>query len=95
MITFDDSDTYSSALSINSTGALAAVIDYLQHQDLGDAGATVAFTANIGGGAHTFVFTQGDDAGTPDQDVLVDLVGVTASSLSNTNAATSSLLHVH
>jgi Ca2+-binding RTX toxin-like protein len=84
MITFDDADTFAGALVIDSTEEVAAVVQYLQNQDFGDAGATVVFTANIGGTDHTYLFTQGADNGTNNSDVLVDLFGISASGITET-----------
>jgi Ca2+-binding RTX toxin-like protein len=81
MVTFDDADTYAGALSLTSMSDVAAVLQYLQANDLGNAGASVAFDASTGGLQHTFLFTQGDNAGTDRLDVLVDLVGVNANGL--------------
>lgn len=87
IVTFDDANTFDSAVALTSTNDVAAVVQYLQLQDLGTAGATVAFTATIGAVAHTFLFTQGDDGGTNASGVLVDLVGVTATAVSASAAA--------
>jgi len=87
MVTFDDADTFVGALVLGSTTDIAAVVQYLQNNDIGDAGSTVAFTASIGGTAHTYLFTQGDAAGTNNLDVLVDMVGITATGVSLAAAA--------
>jgi Ca2+-binding RTX toxin-like protein len=80
IITFDDTDVFSTPLSLSSLSEVAAVADYLHQNDLGDAGTTVAFTATIGGVAHTFVYEQvGDDPSA--NAVFVDLSNVTAPSL--------------
>ena len=91
----DLSDTFGTALSLTSTttSTVAAVVQYLENQDFGNAGSTVAFTASINGAAHTYVFTQGDDAGTNNLDVLVDLGGVTAIGVT-TGVATTGQVHV-
>jgi len=91
IITFDDAPNsgtssqqnvgYSAAYAITTTAQVAAVLQYLQGVDLGNAGSTVAFEATIGGTNHTYVFIQGTDSGTNAQDVLIDLVGVNASSI--------------
>jgi VCBS repeat-containing protein len=85
IITFDDGNSFNAVngtLSITSTASLAAAVQYLQLNDLGNAGATVAFTGNIGGSAHTWVYTQGSDSGVDNSlDILIDLVGVTATGL--------------
>ena len=85
MVTFDDTDTYSSALTLGSMSDVAAVVQYLQANDLGNAGASVAFDATTGGIVHTFLFTQGDNAGTNNLDVLVDLVGVNANGVTTSS----------
>jgi Ca2+-binding RTX toxin-like protein len=80
VITFDDDDSYSSALTLNSAADVAAVVEYLQQNDLGDAGTTVSFVAIIGGVQHTLVYEQvADDPGS--DDILVALTGVTVSDL--------------
>jgi Ca2+-binding RTX toxin-like protein len=88
MVTFDDADTYAggSVLSLTSMNDVAAVVQYLQANDLGNAGASVAFDASTGGIVHTFLFTQGDSTGTNSLDVLVDLVGVNANGLTTSTA---------
>ena len=87
MITFDDADTYAAPLSLGSLSDVAAVVQYLQGNNLGKAGASVAFDADTGGVHHTFLFTQGDAKGTNNAlDVLVDLVGVDAGRLAAATA---------
>ena len=93
MITFDDANTFAAALAIGSTHDVAAVVQYLQSQDFGDAGATVAFTAKISGTAHTYLFTQGADNGANASDVLVDLVGISTNGVTN-NTATNHYLFI-
>ncbi|MFO1157330.1 MAG: hypothetical protein U1E60_00685 [Reyranellaceae bacterium] len=81
LITFDDAGAFAGAVTIDTAGDLAAVAEYLQGTDLGDAGTSVAFQAILGGVGRTFVWIQGNDAaGT--SNVLVDLVNVSGSSLS-------------
>ena len=58
IITFDDAAPYSAALSLTSTANVAAVVQYLSKNDIGTTGSTVAFTATIGGVAHTYVYEQ-------------------------------------
>ncbi len=79
LITFQD--TTAAAVAITSANNLAAVVQYLENNNLGAAGTSVVFTGTIGTTTHTWVFTQGDAVGTNASDVLVDLVGVTATSL--------------
>lgn len=83
IITFDDDNLGNAAISVNSNAELAAVIEYLQSQDIGDAGSTVAFEY----GADTFVYTQGSDDSVDDTlDILAYLEDVQADSLITTNA---------
>ncbi|HEY9834907.1 MAG TPA: cadherin-like domain-containing protein, partial [Stenomitos sp.] len=84
----------SGLITIDSTAKLAAVVQYLQANDLGNAGATVAFTANISG-ARTYLYSQGTGNGNNnDQDVLIELQGVSATQLSTTNSQTAGLLYL-
>ncbi|MDB5640998.1 MAG: hypothetical protein JWN07_315, partial [Hyphomicrobiales bacterium] len=83
VISFDDdpSNKFTSAVRLTSMSDVAAVVQYLQGTSLG-AGKTVSFSATIAGVTHTFVFIQGNNTGADSQDVLVDLLNVTATSLS-------------
>ena len=84
IITFDDADTFATALTIDSDAKLAAAVQYMQAEDFGDAGDSVALIY----GSDTFVFTQGSDAGTDNSlDILVKITGHVADSLVTTNAA--------
>ncbi|WP_210243716.1 calcium-binding protein [Mesorhizobium sp. B2-5-7] len=82
MVTFDDADAYSAALSLDGTDTsrVAAVVQYLKNNDIGNAGATVAFSATINGVAHTYVYEQVGATQNPANDILVDLSGVTLTS---------------
>jgi hypothetical protein len=81
--TFDDVNGFQAALGVTTDAHVAAVTQYLQANDLGNAGATATF---IGTGGATFVFTQGDNSGTNNLDTLVKLVGVAADKVKLTNA---------
>jgi VCBS repeat-containing protein len=81
IVTFDDADTFGSPLTLSSTADVAAAVDYLHRNNLGNAGATVAFVANIGGSAHTYVFEQVGSSPNAANDILVDLAGVSLSNL--------------
>jgi Ca2+-binding RTX toxin-like protein len=100
IITFDDTDTFTAPILLTSTADLAAVVQYLQNNDIGNAGTTVAFTGTtiITGNLiipHTYIYTQGDATGSDNTlDVLVDLIGVNATSLNTTNASTSGLVFI-
>jgi hypothetical protein len=80
IITFDDVDTYSAALNLNSAARVAAVVQYLQANSIGVAGSTVAFTASFGG-AHTFIYEQVGASPVAGSDILVDLQGLTVTNL--------------
>ena len=81
IITFDDANTFSSALTLTSTAQVAAVVQYLRANDIGNAGATVAFTAIIAGVPHTFVYQQVGATQNATNDILVDLSNTTFASL--------------
>ena len=82
IITFDDANTFSTPLSLTSAANVAAVVDYLQHNDIGNAGATVAFTATINSVNHTFIYEQVANSPNSANDILIDLSGTTVSNLS-------------
>jgi hypothetical protein len=90
IVTFDDEESFGLALSLSSSAHLAAVVQYLQANNLGSAGATVAFVVD----ADTYVFMQGDNTGTDSADVLVKLTGVAASSVNATNSTTVGLIDI-
>lgn len=79
MISFDDIDNYTSALSITSSN-IANVINYLQINIT--ANSSVAFISN----GNTLVFQDGGI-----NDSLIQLTGITASSLSNTGLISGSV----
>jgi Ca2+-binding RTX toxin-like protein len=87
--TFDDADTFAAALTIDSAADVAAVVQYLMASDLGNAGDVLAFVGN----GNTYVYNQ--TTATAGQTVnLVELTGVTATSMSATNATTAGLIDV-
>jgi len=75
MISFNDST--GSAVSLTSLSDVAAAVEYLQGNDLGNAGSVVAFTATASGQPDTFVYFQGAN-GIGTTNVLVELDNVTA-----------------
>jgi Ca2+-binding RTX toxin-like protein len=82
IISFDDATTFAGAVNLQSLSDVAAAVQYLQAHDIGSTGSSVAFRATIDGIGHTFVFIQGTSSGSPNSsDSLIDLVGVSASSL--------------
>ena len=78
MITFSTANTFSTAITITSVAQVAAVTQYLENNDLGNAGATVAFTATISGTAHTYIYEQVGATPSVANDILVDLQGANA-----------------
>ena len=68
---------------MTSAANVAAVVDYLEHNNLGGAGATVAFTATIGSVNHTFIYEQVGSTPNSANDILVDLSGTTVSNLTS------------
>ncbi|WP_233202708.1 VCBS domain-containing protein [Limnohabitans sp. JirII-31] len=76
IIQFDDNNTYSAAVSLTTIGDVAAVVQYLRANDLGNAGATVAFTATISSVTHTYIYTQVGATPSATNDLLIDLSGV-------------------
>jgi len=87
MITFDDIDSFTTALTINTTN-LSDVLSYLA-TNITTTGDTVAFlfdSNDDGTNDATIVFQQGAN------DTVVELVGVTGSSISTTNATTAGLI---
>ncbi|CAN4267737.1 VCBS repeat [Methylophilaceae bacterium] len=90
MITFQDANS-SSDLTLSSSSHLAAAVEYLQANDIGGIGSTVAFTAM----SNTYVYTQtaagasGNTGG-----LLVCLEGVSATGLT-TNLADTTAGYLH
>ena len=62
---------------------MAAAVQYLENNDIGNAGTTVAFTANIGGTQHTYVYEQVGATQNAANDILIDLQGVTLTNLTS------------
>jgi len=83
LVTFYDAAATPAAITVTS-GMLAGAVAALQDLDLGNAGATVAFAV----GTDYYLFTQGDNDGTDNVDVLVRLVGVDLSGGLTTSATT-------
>jgi len=84
VITFDDANTYATALVVSTASDVAAVVQYLQRNDLGTTGDTVIFDV----GSDNYLYTQGTANATDDTlDVLVKLVGVQADALIEANAS--------
>jgi hypothetical protein len=76
IITFSTTAVFGTALSLTTTAGVAAVVDYLEHNNIG-ALKVVAFTATINGTTHTYVYEQVGSAPSAANDILIDLQGVT------------------
>ena len=90
IITFSNNNTFSSGttFSLASLANVAAAVDYIHRNDFAtSAGANIGFVANIGGTAHTYIFDQIGNTPNANNDILVDLVGVTLTSLGGANLA--------
>jgi Ca2+-binding RTX toxin-like protein len=94
LATFDDADTFAAAVATTSDAMAAAVIQYLQLQDIGDAGMTVAFSGTYGAAARgstaqTWIYSQtGATAGAVGGYSIVNLVGFVAVGVESTNSNT-------
>ncbi|WP_348641936.1 DUF5801 repeats-in-toxin domain-containing protein [Mesorhizobium sp. B2-6-1] len=64
------------AVALGSAANVAAVVQYLHNNDLGNAGVTVAFTATYGSANHTFVYEQVGNNPNSANDILIDLQNV-------------------
>ena len=79
--TFYGTDLFTSAKTLTSLSDVAAVVQYLTGSDIGNAGATLAFTATISSVTHTFIYEQGGSTNSNGTNTLVDLSGVSISDL--------------
>ena len=90
IIAFSTNNTFSTAttVSLTSLANVAAAMDYIHRNDFATAtGANIGFVANINGTPHTFIFDQVANNPSAANDILVDLPGVTLTSLSGANLA--------
>jgi VCBS repeat-containing protein len=90
IITFSNNDTFSSGTTLNPTSLadVAAAVDYIHRNDFATStGANIGFVANIGGTPHTYIFDQVANNPSAANDILVDLPGVTLTSLTGANLA--------
>ena len=72
--TFFETNSGGTLISISSTSRLAAIVDYLQRNDIGDAGTTILFNGSGDLANRSFVYTQGTaDGSNNSQDTLVQL----------------------
>ncbi|HVZ42273.1 MAG TPA: cadherin domain-containing protein [Ramlibacter sp.] len=90
VIHFDDADTYSAGLALTSASDVAAVVQYLQNNNIDtnviflgyQKGGTVMFSADIDAVHHSYVYIQGSNTGTDNSaDILIDLEGVNAAGI--------------
>lgn len=86
---FGTEDGTGTALTISSEGGLAAVVQYLQANDIGNAGSTLLFTGAINTANRSFVYSQGSADGINNSlDTLVQLQltsGLLATGLTTAN----------
>ncbi len=85
VVTFDTSDSYSSPVALISLSDVAAVVQYLQANNIGD-NTEVRFAATIDGKVNTFVFVQGQSA-VNSSDYMVRLIAGDASETGGGSAA--------
>ena len=78
--TFYGNDAATTVRTPTSLSEVAAVVQYLMINDIGAAGATLAFTATFGGIDHTYIYQQGGSSATNGTNTLVDLKNVTLTS---------------
>ncbi|MFN3501002.1 MAG: DUF5801 repeats-in-toxin domain-containing protein [Allorhizobium sp.] len=75
------------AITVDSQSKLAAVVRYLQNNDLGAAGTIVAFQTDLLNGINTandtFIYQQVGDTPDPQNDLLIGLADVTVSNLNS------------
>jgi Ca2+-binding RTX toxin-like protein len=82
LVSFDDADTFSAAVTIANAAGIAAAVQYLQANDIGNAGTTVGFVVNdnaivtdAGTTTEFVIFTQGDATGSDNNlDMVVGLL---------------------
>ena len=70
-------------LALASMSDVAAVVQYLRGGDLGNAGATAAFTATLSGVTHTFLYQQTGNSASGTNDLLIDLNNVNITNLTS------------
>src|SRR5262249_30884086 len=90
IITFSNNDTFSSGttFSLTSLANVAAAVNYIHLNDFATStGANIGFVATINGTAHAYIFNQVGNTHSTTNDILVDLVGVSLTSLSGANLA--------
>ena len=86
LITFDDEtdNDYDAALTLSDENDLAAAVQYLQGEDFGNLLSSVVFNV----GSDSYVFTQGDNAGTDSADILTKITGHTVTTMTSTTTTT-------
>jgi Ca2+-binding RTX toxin-like protein len=92
IVSFFSDDAGAVAVILDSANKLAVAVDYLTNNDLGNAGATLAFKTTIAGTADTYVYSQHDtnsgDTGTNNYSLVklsgIDAAGVTTDALALT-----------
>ncbi len=91
IITFDDDNAFTTALVLTTEAHVAAVVQYLGANDIGDAGHTVAFVV----GADTYVYSQtATTKGSTGGYTLVKVSGVQATSLATAANAVAAQIRI-
>jgi hypothetical protein len=102
VVVFDDADNHGGTVAITNNATIAAAIQYLQLQDLGNAGSSLVFDVadngfgtDAGSVVESVLFVQGDNAGTDSLDQVIFIHNSdTAAALAVTNATTSDLIFI-
>ena len=90
MVTF--TDTNEDIVTMDNADKVAAAVNYLSNNDIGNAGTTVAFTASISAVNHTYVYSQATASAGGS---LVDLSGVAATGITtNLDNTTANYIHI-
>jgi hypothetical protein len=98
IITFDDTGTFTTAVALTDIGDVAAAINYLGENDIGD-GNTVAFTATISGTNNTYIYTQTSTSGSggsiSSTGSLVNVQGILADGITTSGDPDGVSTHIH
>ena len=86
LATFDGADIFSAAETLADAGDVAAALQYLQANDIGDAGMSVVFQGN----SNSYIYTQDEDTAGGD---VIELVGITATGIM-TSGTTASYVEI-
>jgi hypothetical protein len=91
IVSFYSDNAGNNLVTLDSDNKVATALDYLTHNDIGNAGTVVAFKSTISGVTDTYVYSQGNaslSTGVMSAYDLVKLAGVDASGLTTDTAVT-------